>query len=119
LNCNAETFVPRPIPKAARRPSNRVPSVSSQLSRQVADSLLAHNGLHGNERGRSRRRIGPVADTGAEEDFIGTRDAHDAINVRSIQSLGVITGNGRTSVDAAATLPGFAGVMHDGKLLPG
>ena len=31
----------------------------------------------------------------------------------------MITGNGRTSVDAAATLPGFAGVMHDGKLLPG
>ena len=119
LNCNAETFVPRPTPKAAHRRSSRVSSVSSQLSRKVADSLLAHNGLHGNERGRSRHRIGPVADTGAEEDFIGTRDAPDAINVRSIQPLGVITGNGRTSVDAAGTLPGFAGVMHDGKLLPG
>jgi hypothetical protein len=67
---------------------------------------------------KRRRRRGPVADTGADEHFVGAVDLGLATDVRGAAPVVVSTAHGDTVAKARAGLPVAMGLMPDGLILP-
>jgi len=59
-----------------------------------------------------------LADSGADEHFIGSNDVALAENTHAIEPVAVGTGSGTTTVAEAGDLPGSAGLVRDAPILP-
>ena len=95
----------RPKPGKVRRPSQ------GKLN-PYADLWIPSGYAGAVPRGRARKRRGALADSGADEHFIGSDDVALAENTHAIEPVAVGTGSGTTTVAEAGDLPGSAGLVR-------